>query len=82
MSKKGSEMKTTIDYAASEAPSFDAVEDVKDYLGSRYDAVASEMKRITDCEQFAMWCAFAGIEGFPVRAWYEHFHGAGTWQDQ
>ena len=21
----------------------------------------------------------AGIKGFPVKAWYEHYHGQGTW---
>lgn len=72
-------MKTTIDYAKSPAPAFDAVEDIKDYLGDRYDKIAHEMGRIHDPELFGLFCDFAGISGFPVGAWYDHFHGQGAW---
>lgn len=73
-------MKTTIDYSQSAAPAFDAVEDIKEYLGKdRWEQVSPEMAKITDREQFAAFASFAGIEGFPVRAWYELYHGQGSW---
>lgn len=72
-------MKTTIDYSASPTKAFDAVEDVKDWFGDRYDTVAALMKDVKDCGQFAAYCSFTGVEGFPVRAWYEHFNGQGSW---
>lgn len=73
-------MHSTIDYSKSPAPAFDAVEHVKDWLGAKYNDVAPEFAKITNCGQFAMWCSMAGISGFPVKAWYEHFHGQGSWK--
>ena len=72
-------MKTTIDYSKSPAPAFDAVEDIKEYLGERYDQIAPLIKAETNRDNFAMACSFAGIHGYPVKAWYEHFHGQGSW---
>jgi hypothetical protein len=73
-------MKTTIDYSKSPAKSFDAVEDIKDYLGlDRWEKVSPEFAQIKDPEQFSAWAGFAGIEGFPVKAWYELYHGEGSW---
>lgn len=72
-------MKTTIDYSSSPAPAFDAVEDIKDYLGDRYDLVAGELRHVKDKDAFACYCGLGGIRGFPVKAWYEHFHGQGSW---
>lgn len=74
-------MKTTIDYGKSPAPMTDAVADVMEYFGDRYDTVAGMMKEIKDCRTFKFYCGLAGIEGLPVKAWYEHFHGGGTWCD-
>lgn len=68
------------DYSKSEAPAFDAVNDVMDWFGDRYDAVASKMSKITDPDVFEFYCNFAGIEGMPVRAWYDHFHGEGNFE--
>lgn len=73
-------MKTEIDYSTSPAPAFDAVEDIKSYLGSRYDKIANEMKTVIDANLFAAYCGLAGIEGFPIKAWYEHFQGQGAWE--
>lgn len=72
-------MKTTVDYAKSPAPQFDAVEDIKNYFGERYDKVAEMMKGVREPGQFLFYCGLAGIEGFPIKAWYEHFHGEGSW---
>ncbi len=75
-------MHTEINYSKSPAPSFDAVNDVKEWLGANYDAIAPEMSKITSCSQFAFLCGLAGIQGFPVKAWYEHFHGQGSWKEE
>jgi hypothetical protein len=76
-------MHTTIDYNKSPTPQFDAVEDIRDWLGKeRYKTVAPEMAKLSNCEAFAMYCSLAGIQGFPVKAWYEHFHGQGSWKPE
>lgn len=73
-------MKTTIDYSRSPAASFDAIEDIKDYLGeARFEALSPEMAKVANVRQFSFYCGLAGIEGFPVRAWYELYHGGGAW---
>ena len=74
-------MHATIDYSKSPAPNFDAVNDIIEWLGQeRYDRVSPEMAKITDTDQFMMLCSLAGIKGFPVRAWYDHFHGQGAFE--
>lgn len=74
-------MHTTIDYSKSPSPTFDAVEDIKNWLGiERWDLFAPEMAKITHCGRFALFCSVAGIQGFPVQAWYESIHGQGTWK--
>lgn len=75
-------MHSTIDYRNSPAPQHDAVNDIKDYLGiARWNAVSEEMRKVTNCAQFALHCSFMGISGFPVRAWYELYHGEGSWDE-
>lgn len=74
-------MHTIINYTKSPAPAFDAVCDIQEWFGDRYDDIASKMKLISDQEQFIHLCGFAGIKGFPVKAWWEHFHGQGSWKD-
>ena len=72
-----------IDYSKSPAPTFDAVQDIIDYLGEKkYKEISPMISRITHCGQFAMYCSIAGIHGFPVRAWYEHYHGRGSWKQE
>lgn len=73
-------MKVNIDYSKSPAKQFDAVEDVKNYFGKRYDNIAAQMKEVTDARQFTIYCNFAGIEGYPIVAWYDHFHGQGAYE--
>jgi hypothetical protein len=76
-------MHNTIDYSKSPAPGFDAVQDIKDWLGpERWAKVYPEFAKITNCAQFALYCSLAGIRGFPVRAWYEHYHGQGSWKQE
>lgn len=72
-------MKQIKDYSKSPAKAFDAVEDVKAWLGSRWAVASPEMAKVRDPEQFALWASFAGIEGYPVEAWYELYHGKGSW---
>lgn len=74
-------MKTTIDYTNSPAKNFDAVEDIKEYLGAKkWAEVSPEMARITNVHQFNFFCGLAGIEGFPVQAWYDLYHGEGSYR--
>ena len=76
-------MHNTIDYSKRAAPAFDAVQDVIDWLSQeRYDKISPEMAKLTNCGAFAMYCSMAGIQGFPVKAWYEHFHGQGSWKQE
>jgi hypothetical protein len=69
-------------YVNSPAPAFDAVEHVKEYLGDDYDRIARIMIRVKDQKNFAGTCAMLlGIEGFAVKAWYNHFFGGNAWDD-
>jgi hypothetical protein len=72
-------MHFTSNYAHSPFPDFDAVQDIKNYFGPKYSRIALEICNVWDQDQFILCCEFAGIKGFPVKAWYEHFHGLGSW---
>jgi len=72
-------MKTTIDYTNSPAANFDAVEDIKNWFGNKYDTMAAEFKKLRDVRHFTFYCNFAGVKGFPVQAWYDHFFGQGKY---
>jgi hypothetical protein len=74
-------MHYTIDYSKSPAKAFDAVEDIKEYLGDRYDSIAELVSEVSDCDRFRNYCGLAGISGFPVKAWYEHFHGQNSYKE-
>lgn len=71
-------MRTTIDYTHNPAKHHAAVEDIKNWLGAKYDDIAQDMKRVTNPQRFRFYCMLAGIEGFPVLAWYDLFHGEGA----
>jgi len=74
-------MKRVVDYSKSASPAFDAVEDIKEELGpERWKLASPMMGKITDVEQFMLWADFAGISGYPVKAWYELYHGGGSWE--
>lgn len=72
-------MKTTIDYSKSPAKAFDAVEDVKEWFDDRWPVVSDMMKGITDPEAFSIAASFGGVEGYPVEAWYDLYHGQGAY---
>lgn len=73
-------MHTTIDYTNRPAKQFDAVNDIMEYLGSHYAKIALDMAKVVNTEHFENYCGLAGIQGFPVRAWYNHFQGEGAWE--
>lgn len=69
------------DYSHSRFPAFDAVEDIKDWLGMEtWNAISPKMSQITDPTEFAAIADSAGVCGFPVQAWYELYHGQGSWK--
>lgn len=73
-------MHYTRDYTKSPAKSFDAVQDIIEYLGEKkYNKISPLISTIKDQKKFAAYCSLAGISGFPVKAWYEHYHGQCTW---
>lgn len=58
-----------------------ALRDARQFLGpKRYNILAKAVitKEVTE-EGFVFLCAFAGVQGFPVRCLWEHFNsGLGT----
>lgn len=72
-------MKMRKDYSKSPAKAFDAVQDIKDYLGQeKFDSVSSDMSKLS-LKAFQFHCMLCGIEGFPMEAWYELYHGKGSY---
>ena len=73
-------MHNTVDYSKRTTPAFDAVQDVKEWLGAeRWAMVSPEMAKVRNPEQFALYAGLAGVRGYPVQAWYELYHGQGAW---
>lgn len=57
-----------------------ALQDIKDYLGEdKFESTTEIMRNeMIPYEQFVMaMSVMAGIQGYPVQAWYEHVYGAG-----
>lgn len=76
-------MHTTVDYSKSPSARFDAVEDIKSWLGAeRWALVSPEMAKVINCGQFVLYASLAGVQGFPVRAWYELYQGEGSWKEE
>lgn len=72
-------MHTTKDYSKSPAKAFDAVEDVKNWIGrERWDEVSKLMATVRNPYTFSLYAELAGVKGFPVNAWYELYHGEGS----
>lgn len=69
-------MHTTIDYAQSSTPELDAMADIKNHIGDRYDEIAPIMAKFDNLEDFRFACWFFGIQGFPVDVWFEHLHNS------
>lgn len=63
------------------SPEFDAAMDVIDWFGRCWQKTARSLTMIYDQNMFAFLLAQAGVEGYPVRAVYNHIHGAGAWID-
>lgn len=70
-------MKQTIDYTNLNEPAkrAKALDDIKFYLGDGYDRICRELKEVKHFESFAFALSFAGIQGYPVKALYNHIHG-------
>lgn len=75
-------MHVTRDYTNSPAKAFDAVQDIKEWLGDRWDILSPEMAKVTDVDEFMILASFAGIRGYPVRAWYDLYHGQGAFEKE
>ena len=74
-------MHTVKDYTNSPTKNFDAVEDVKEWLGKRkWSEVSPQMASFKDINQFEFLAGIAGIKGFPVEAWYDLYHGGGAYR--
>lgn len=56
-----------------------AIQDVKDWLGEKYEKVSLELgatvKAGCTLEVFEMMVSFAGIQGYPAKAWYVELGG-------
>lgn len=73
-------MHTTINYTSSPSPKFDAVEDIKQYLGqAKWDELFPLMAKVKSPSQFQSYCYLAGVQGLPVTAWYDLYHGEGAY---
>lgn len=75
-------MSYIIDFSKSPCPSADAIDAIKDWLGPKWDKISPIMAQIEDQAYFDLAAEFAGVRGFPVRAWYELYHGQGSWKEE
>ena len=62
-----------------EAAEAAAMEDVKNWLGNRFDPVEALLKyqiqQGFNLEQFGLTLSFAGIQGYPVKVWFKQLGG-------
>lgn len=59
-----------------------AIEDIKEYMGDiRYNLMSGTFIETYPCgmslEQFELIASFAGVQGYPVRAWYNEIYPFG-----
>lgn len=73
-------MKFTKDYTNSPAKRFDAVEDIKFWLGGGFSKISQHLGQFKDPGDFQLGCSFVGVAGFPVEAWYDHINGEGAYR--
>lgn len=55
-----------------------AIEDIKDYMGSeRFEMLTELFKNEGEMTlgQFEMVVSFAGVQGYPAKAWYNYIYG-------
>lgn len=72
-------MRWTKTYTNSPAKAFDAVEDVKTYLGDRYGSARAALAKMPDPFHFRSACEnLLGIEGYPVEAFFDSIFGQGA----
>jgi len=74
-------MHYTINFSKSPAPAHDAVQAIKEWFGLKWDEISPLMAQIKSQESFALYAELAGISGYPVKAWWELYHGQGSWRD-
>ena len=72
-------MKMTISYKNMDDPRTKAIQDVKDYLGDRYQILLDALQG-QPANAYAIICSFAGVRGYPVVALYEEVHGEGSFE--
>jgi hypothetical protein len=72
-------MHITVSYDNSPCHKADAIDDIKDWFGPRWDSVSSQMQTVTSVRAFGMLAAISGVQGFPVKAWYDLYHGDGAY---
>jgi hypothetical protein len=56
-----------------------AIADIKEYMGeAKFVDLTSKLRAAyPDCtiEQFTLMVSFAGVQGYPVKAWYNYTYG-------
>lgn len=72
-------MHTDVDYThlPEGAKAAKALEDIKNWLGDNFEKVEATFlnEGHIPFDAFTVYCAFAGIQGYPVRVWYESLFG-------
>lgn len=52
-----------------------AIEDVKEWFGPKFDWIVEEFrKKGLTLEQFTMYMSLGGVEGYPVKAFYNYVY--------
>lgn len=56
-----------------------AMKDIEEWLGDRFSTVEATVKRVVDggCpfDEFQFAVSFVGIQGYPVKVWYQRLGG-------
>lgn len=54
-----------------------AIQDIKEYIGDdRFETLTEKFKQMSpSLEQFELMVSFAGVQGYPVKAWYNYIYG-------
>lgn len=54
-----------------------AIADIKEYLGEdRFETLTEQFKnRSPSFEQFELMVSFAGVQGYPAKAWFNYCYG-------